>query len=130
MIPSQIDKKDIKKYSHHLTVGQLKEFLDEHNLPDDAIVMVQRIEDRYFENNNWSVYLKEGEEFYYAIKWNKDIDSEKYHNKKDYPNMKHPEKLKKFSKKELEEMKDQYFPLFCPVYYKDDNDILFLNAHY
>lgn len=130
MIPSQIDKDDIKKYSHHLTVGRLKEFLDEHNLPDDAIVMVQRIEDRYFENNNWSVYLKEGEEYHNAIKWNKDIDSKKYHNKNDYPNMKHPEKLKKFSKKELEEMKDQYFHLFCPVYYKDDKDILFLNAHY
>lgn len=34
----------------NLTVGDLKKFLETHNPPDDAIVLVERVKDIYFEN--------------------------------------------------------------------------------
>jgi len=36
---------------YYLTAGQLKAALK--NIPDDAIVLYQRIEDMYFENHGW-----------------------------------------------------------------------------
>lgn len=49
----------VNGYQHFLTVGKLKEFLAEHDLPDNAKVVIERIEDAYYENNNWSVYEKD-----------------------------------------------------------------------
>ena len=30
-------------------------------MPEDSIILVERIHDTYFENNNWHVYLEENE---------------------------------------------------------------------
>jgi len=66
-----------------LTVGQLKDFIEKFHVPDTALVMIERVEDIYFEgvdisgmrgcdvtedgifppgskSNGWGVYLKEG----------------------------------------------------------------------
>lgn len=56
----------INSYDHYLTVGRLKEFLNKHNLPDTAKVVVQRVEDVYYEKHNWGVYLKEMEQYHPA----------------------------------------------------------------
>ena len=49
---------DLSKYKDYLTVGKLKKFLEEHpELPDDANVLIQRVEDRYYEKNGWVVVL-------------------------------------------------------------------------
>ena len=45
-----------KGYQHHLTVGKLKEFLYKSELPNDAPVMIQRVEDFYFDKSGWKVY--------------------------------------------------------------------------
>ena len=37
-----------------LTVGQLKRWIKEHKIPDDANVYYQRIEDVYFERHGWN----------------------------------------------------------------------------
>lgn len=42
-----------------LTVGELKQHIKEHNLPDDAIVLVERVEDIYFTKHNWKTIKKE-----------------------------------------------------------------------
>jgi len=60
--PKEISKQEITEgFKEFLTVGKLKDFLAKHDLPDDAKVLVERLEDRYFENNNWPVYIKPGE---------------------------------------------------------------------
>ena len=43
--------KDLKgNYENYLTIGKLKKFLEEHpELPDDALVLTQRVEDKYYE---------------------------------------------------------------------------------
>jgi len=57
--PKKISREDLAKYQHNMCVGQLLEFIDKYDISRDALVMVQRVEDRYFERNNWDVYEKE-----------------------------------------------------------------------
>lgn len=63
MFISDNNGKEIKdRYKAHLNVGDLKKFIEQNNLPDDAKVLVQRVEDFYYEQNNWGVYLKDSSE--------------------------------------------------------------------
>jgi hypothetical protein len=105
----EITKEDLKGYgrSGFLTVKYLKKFLEEHALPDDAIVLIQRVEDVYYEKNGWGVYKKDGEWVDYANKYSPDISPE-----------------------ELDEFKEQYHPAWCCVFYHDDPDMLFIDLHY
>jgi hypothetical protein len=88
-------------YSYYLTVGDLKEFLYKHNLPNDSKVVIQRIEDVYYEKHQWGVYLKEGENTF-----------------KDENGVIVKESL------------EQYHPAFCCAKYDDDPNVLFINLHY
>ena len=55
----KLTKDELKNGLHsHLTVGELRAFLNENNLPDDALVLVQRVEDVYYKKHGWSVYEK------------------------------------------------------------------------
>ena len=42
----------------NLTVGDLRKYLETHNPPDDAIVLVERVEDIYFEKHGWETTKK------------------------------------------------------------------------
>lgn len=44
------------KYSYHLTVGELKKQLEKY--PDDALVVAQRVEDKYYEQHGWETINK------------------------------------------------------------------------
>ena len=97
----QMRKEEIQKLDHVLTVGKLKKFLVDHNLPDNARVLIQRVEDIYYEKHNWKVYLKEG-----------------FNTQKDeHGNI-------------IKETLDQYHPAFQCVRYIGDEDILFIDLHY
>lgn len=58
---NKLTKEDLAGYVHNLTVGQLKFWLANTDLPDDSLVMVQRVEDVYFEKYGWEVLPKEGD---------------------------------------------------------------------
>lgn len=105
---TELTKEDLLKYKDYLTVGKLKEFIDKYNLSDNSLILVERVEDIYYDKHNWGSYLKKGYMYYIALKY--DI----------------------FAKKEndLKEHMTQYHPIFCAEYYDDDKDILFLNLHY
>ncbi len=127
----ELSKKDLKKYVDFLTVGRLKEFLNEHDLPDNAMVVVQRAEDVYYENYNWGVYLKEGFGTYTAKQHNKDIKSGKYLDKEQYPDIKEGAPfLEPYTNEEIKETMEQYTPVWGCVRYRDDKDVLFLDLHY
>ncbi len=125
----EITKEELKNYTHFLTVGKLKEFLNKHQLPDDARVVVQRVEDVYYEEHNWGVYLKEGENTYQSRQWNEDIEKGKYLDKEQYPNIK-VENLKPNTEEQIKESMEQYHPVWSCVRYNDDEDVLFLDLHY
>jgi len=94
-------KKELNSYEHYLTVGGLKEFCDKHKLPDSAKVVIQRVEDVYYEEYGWGVYLKECE-----------------HTVKDSDGI--------IVKSSLE----QYHPAWCCVNYEGEKNILFIDLHY
>lgn len=99
----KITKKKLKEgYKHSLTVGRLKKFLTDYNLPDGAKVVVQRVEDRYYENHGWSVYLKEDP-------FNSPVKDENGNS------------IKCFC---------QYTPAWSCVKYADEDDVLFIDLHY
>jgi hypothetical protein len=127
--PPEIKVEDLSRYreSGHLTVGKLKEAIA--NMPDDGLVLVQRIEDMYFEENNWGVVLKEGEHYHWGLEFNKGILEGKYNDKEQYPNA-NKENLRLFTEEELNKAKDQYHPAWCSVKYKDDPNNLYLDLHY
>jgi len=130
IMPDELSKEKLLSYikSGFLTVGGLKKFIEKHNMSDDSIIVVQRIEDFYYENNHWSVYLKEGEHAYWCRQWNKDIESGKYLDVDKYPNMKE-ESLKLFTEEQIRQSMEQYHPIWSCVHYKDDKDVLFLDLH-
>lgn len=97
----EISKDGLKKYDDYLTVGKLKDFLNRYNLPDDANVVIQRVEDVYYEKHGWGVYLKKSENTFYDKNGNV-----------------------------VKESLEQYHPAWSCVKYKDENDILFINLHY
>lgn len=125
----ELTKEDLKVYSDHLTVGKLKAFLEKYQLPDDAPVLIQRVEDIYFDKHSWGVYLKESDTTYFARKHNKDIDDGKFLDKEQFPDF-HISHITKTSEEQMKEYMDQYHPAWACAYYKDDKDILFISSHY
>lgn len=117
-----------KKYDYHSSVGALLDFIEKHNIPRDARIFMQRVEDVYFEKHNWKTVNKKGEEWHNTKRWNNDIDSGKYLNKEEYPNIEEG-MLFKATPEELEASKDQYYAAWSPVKYPDDNN-LYIDAHY
>jgi hypothetical protein len=126
----------IKLFKQHgYTVGQLKKFIEEYQIPDDAVIVYQRIEDFYFEQNNWTTLKKKGEGYYRLEKHNEDADSGKWFDRENYPNITDDllESLqKKFTPEEMEHYKEQYIQVHSAVYYRDEDssDYLYLDAHY
>jgi len=80
-------KFDKEKWSDYLKIGQLKKIIAD--MPDDAFVFMQRIEDVYFEKHGWEGLRRpnednpedsEGNEYvnvWYAMRF-KDIDEHLY----------------------------------------------------
>jgi hypothetical protein len=141
-------KEDLLKTTH-LTVGRLKEFIEKNNVPDDAIVMIERVEDAYYEGfdisgmmgvdgiyppgskaEGWRVYLKEGEMYHNCIEHNRKIDSGEFLDKTEYPDIEEGDDvLKKIPVEDLEQFKTQYSPAWSCVDYKE-KEFLFIDLHY
>lgn len=126
-----IDRGELKsKYKDFLTVGKLKERLQKTELSDDAVVLIQRVEDTYYQNNGWDVFLKEGCHYYSVVRMNKkmqeEIERRARGEEPKYPKIDDPNKYIV----ELDDsMKEQYHPAWCAVGYKDE-EFLFIDLHY
>ena len=113
-----------------MTVGALKKFIEKHEVPDDALVVVQRVEDFYYEDHGWKVYLKEAEHSNWMKSYNDALDRGEFDDKEKYPDFK-DEMRNKFTEEQIIEASSQYHPAWCPVLYEDDGkEILFLDLHY
>ena len=95
----------------YLTVGGIKNFIEKHQLPDDAPVVAQRVEDCYFEGVDISGMR--GADIGGGI----------------YPEGSRAEGWKIYSKKS-DIGETEYIPVWCCVKYRDEDNVLFLNLHY
>lgn len=119
-----------KIIEHFITVGDLIKFIQENNIPLTAPIFTQRIKDNFFKKGNgWDkncIFMK-GASYKNMMNVNKEILNYEY---KEYSWEKDFWKgLTPFTKKELETAKDQYYQIFTSVYFKEESEILFLNAY-
>ena len=126
---NKLEKKEIQAM-HGLTVGALRRFLMDHpEIEDDQPVLIERVEDVYFEKHGWGVYLKEGEAYHNALsfssKMREEIERRKRGEEPEY-GMEDPSL---YIKDPTEEDMNQYVRAWCCVKYKDDN-ALFIDLHY
>ena len=76
---------DKEYWKNYCTVGELKKFIETNKIPDNALILYQRIEDAYFKEHGWSrnsvkkphlVYPEMGKDEFVVvfgpIKYNKD----------------------------------------------------------
>lgn len=127
-----LNKEELLSYLNHgyMTVGALKKFIEKHEVPDDALVVVQRVEDFYYEDHGWKVYLKEAEHSNWMKSYNDALDRGEFDDKEKYPDFK-DEMRKKFTEEQIIEASSQYHPAWCPVLYEGDGkEILFIDLHY
>jgi hypothetical protein len=121
---------DLSRYEDYLTVGRLKKFLENNpDLPDDALVLTQRVEDKYYEENGWGVVLKEGF-WYHAFNENNIRMADEILRRE---NGEEPEYDIEDPSKAITELndenKEQYHPAFSCLRYNDDNN-LYIDLHY
>jgi hypothetical protein len=91
-----------------LTVAELLNFIQENNIPPDAPVLIQRVEDKYYEGFDVSGMRGPGGIIPEGTKSN---------GWKVYP-------------KEQGTGPTQYSPAWSCVYYREDKEILFIDLHY
>lgn len=66
IVPKQTTIDELVSSPNHkhfnVSFGDLKRFVERNeDLDDNAVVLVQRVEDFYYDENNWKVVLEEGE---------------------------------------------------------------------
>lgn len=106
---------ELKKLENHLTVGRLREALNNPDLKDDSLVFIENTNTTIFPEYH---YKKEGWEYHSACRYNKDI--------KNNPELSHHI----LSEEELESCKVDYIPIWGVTKYNDDKEILFLDINY
>lgn len=134
-VPKKIlTEKEVEEgYIGFLTVGRLKKNIEDFEIPDEAKVFVQRIEDVYYKKNGWGVVLKEGYHFHSSIELNEKMKEEIARRERgeepEYDKIEDPNVHICEDENFLNEIKEQYTPAWCVSGYKD-SDNLFLNLHY
>lgn len=128
----KIKKKELldSKYQG-LKMKDLRRFVENNlDITDETPVLCQRIEDYYFDEGSWSVYLVEGEWWYSMERLNKNMDKEivrrKNGEEEQYPKIKNPLKHKV---KMNDSLKEQFFQSWCITKENDNSTVLIYN-HY
>lgn len=102
---------DLKRYEGYITVGELLNYIKKNNISRDGKVLIQRVEDKYFEGCDISGYIGKLPDGTYG---------------------RLPEGSKgtpwETMKKDTDQGISEYIPIWCPVKYDEDN--LYLDAHY
>lgn len=104
-LPREIKQEDLE-VADCLTIGKLRELLVKYNLPDDGKVLVERVEDYYFEENNWGVVYKNSKSFTFG------------------------EMINGLSEDEKRTFLDQFHPAWYASKFKDDDKNLYICLHY
>lgn len=110
-----------------LTVGQLLDFIEKHKIPRDAKVLYERIQDVYFDRNNWKTVKREGFQYFICEK-DKEKARGEWNDKEQYPNMT-PEIIQSTLAINSDDFKNQYVIAESPIKHNED-DNLYITAHY
>ena len=127
-LPGEISLEKLKeRYQDFLTVGKLRASLDDY--PDNARVLIERVEDHYYENNHWDVVFKKDMNWWNDENENERIRNGEYANKEEYPHLE-IEKFRETTQEEQKHFMAQYHPAWCVVGFGDDKENLYIGMHY
>lgn len=139
-----LTKEEVLDRKHAFTVGELKRYIAEHNISDDAVIVSQRVEDTYFEGVDisgmrgqredgtygalpegskaslWGVYCIEGYWCNSYRQFNEKIG------KPEYPGLKNS---LPYTEEMIALAREQFVPVSCAATMREDKDILFLYLH-
>ena len=140
----------INDKSHGLTMGKLAEFVYKNpQIPRDAKVLIERVEDVYFEGVNisgmnsvkgilpkgakadgWKVLPVEGENYCNAKDFNdamlQEMEDRKNGEESQYPKIENPEE---HIVELTDKLKEQFFPAWC-ISKENDDSIVYIFNHY
>lgn len=134
-----------------MTVQELLDYVRDNNVPMDAELFYERVEDRYFngvdtsgmsgrlpdgslgilpegsKSNGWSVVRKKGYRHYCALQWNLNLQG-KFTDRKNFPDF-DLDNARPHTAEELEEAMEQYITVESACTYQGSRR-LYLTAHY
>lgn len=103
---------------YNLTLKKFREITKD--MPEDSIILIERIHDTYFENHNWSVYLEENE---YSFNEKESQNSIETLSGESIPqNPKDP--------KIIEMLKSEYIPAHFCIRRKSEPKLIYIDFHY
>lgn len=133
-----INREELQSYvkNHHLSVGALRKFLEKNpDLTDDTPVVIQRVEDMYYDGfefngsqtNGWGVWAHAGDSYYSAKSMNErmleEIETRARGEEWQYPKIEDPtEFITDLNDKEL---LDKYSPAWC-IFTDKEKDITYI----
>ncbi len=134
-VPENILSKDkvLNGYKHYLTVGDIKKHLDKYQYSDEAKVIIERVEDRYYEVHGWGVYLQNGQFYNQAVEFNEEMAKEILLRENgvepQYPGIENP---LEYINEPGDELKEQFTPAWCigGSQSKEEQDLMFIYMHY
>lgn len=145
----------IERDGHYMRVGDLRKALANPELSDNAIVLIEHVDDKYYEGgcdiaglsgeledgtygplpegsrtSEWPVVLRDGFWGMAMKDHNRKVDSGYYANPEDFPEP-HPIHTTKYTDEEIRQVMTKFAPAHCcGVGGKDDKDVFFIHLHY
>jgi hypothetical protein len=132
-------KEDFLNKRSEFTMKSLRRFVEKNkDMSDDAPILIERVEDRYFEgrelkdgnkSKGWDVLKVEGYHYYSNIQWNEKMEEEieriKNGEEREY-NMEDPSKMI-FDDEFIEASLEQFYQGHC---ISTDKEIIYIYSHY
>ena len=129
----------LSKTGHSLRMKDLRKFVENNKeILDDAPIIIERVEDSYFQERpwhdgttigGWDVLKVEGYHYHSSLEWNekmrKEIEIRKVVEGEYGDDLNPCEAI--FGEKELEEMKEQFYQPHCIT---TDKEIVYIYSHY
>jgi len=107
-----LKKEDLENFKKcgSLTIGDLRKWLDNNNdLPEDSLIMIQRVEDKYYEGLDVS-----------GLRSSNGI----------LPEGSKSEGWGQYQKEQSYSGITNYHPAWCCLRYKDEKNLMFIDLHY
>ena len=129
----------LSKTGHSLRMKDLRKFVENNKeILDDAPIIIERVEDSYFQERpwhdgttigGWDVLKVEGYHYHSSLEWNekmrKEIEIRKVVEGEYGDDLNPLEAI--FGEKELEEMKEQFYRPHCIT---TDKEVVYIYSHY
>ena len=149
---NEITREQLFKMSMNYTVRDLLKFIKDNQISEDAVIVVERVKDSYYEGSDisgmggctttpdgiyppgskstgWSVLCKENMFTHTMREWNQKVKDGIYQNRKSYPKMSDEMRNHIYSEEEILLSRTQYSSITYAVGYPE-KDILYLDLHY